>query len=97
MSDHAKGLRFIVTAWPAKGARPNELARTMAPHPLIHQELPYSPEYTIYNRRLACVGMDSATADQVYWMVRRKVILRHTGELPIEVRGPDAEKLLDLD
>ena len=91
-----EGIRFVVTALPGDCARPNELARTMAAHPLIHRELPYNPEYTIYNRRLASVGMDSAGADEVYWMVRRKVILRHTGGLPIEVRGPDAEKLLDL-
>ncbi len=52
MSDYAKGLRFVVMALPANGAHPNELARTMAPHPLIHQELPYNPEYSIYNRRL---------------------------------------------
>lgn len=96
MSDYAKGLRFVVLALPANGAHPNELARTMAPHPLIHQELPYNPEYSIYNHRLTSVGMDGASADEVYWMVRRKVILRHTGELPTEVRGPDAEKLLDL-
>ena len=96
MSDQSNDLRFVITALPARGARPNELARTMAPHPLIYQELPYNPEYTIYNRRLASVSMDGATADEVYWMVRRKVILRHTGELPIEVRGPDAERLLDL-
>ncbi len=95
MSDQAKALRFVVTALPANGARPNELARTMAPHPLIHQELPYSPEYSIYNRRLTSIGMDSASAEEMYWMVRRKVILRHTGELPTEIRGPGAEKLLD--
>ena len=95
MSDQAKALRFVVMALPANGARPNELARTMAPHPLIHQELPYSPEYSIYNRRLTSVGMDSASAEEMYWMVRRKVILRHTGELPTEIRGPGAEKLLD--
>ncbi len=77
MSDHAKALRFVVMALPANGARPNELARTMAPHPLIHQELPYSPVYSIYNRRLTSVGMDSASAEEMYWMVRRKVILRH--------------------
>ncbi len=40
MSDQFKDLRFVVTALPANGARPNELARTMAPHPLIYQELP---------------------------------------------------------
>ena len=95
MSDQAKALRFVVMALPANGARPNELARTMAPHPLIHQELPYSPEYSIYNRRLTSVGMDSASAEEMYWMVRRKVILRHTGELPTEIRGPGAEKLLN--
>ena len=38
-------------------ARPNELARTMAPHQLIHQELPYDPEYFVYNRRLATSSM----------------------------------------
>ena len=26
---------------------------------------------------------------------RCSVILRHTGELPLEIRGPDAEKLLN--
>ena len=36
------------------------------------------------------------TADEVYWLVRRKVIFRHTGELPTDIRGPDAEKLLNL-
>ena len=35
-------------AFPAEGDRPNELARTMAPHPLIYQELPYNPKYTIW-------------------------------------------------
>ena len=40
--------------------------------------------------------MDNATADEVYWLVRRKVIFRHTGELPTDIRGPDAEKLLNL-
>jgi glycine cleavage system aminomethyltransferase T len=96
MTDLSKGLRFVVNALPSEGARPNELARTMAPHPLIYQELPYSPEYTIYNRRLASVGMSNLTADEVYWKVRRQVILRHTGELPLEICGPDAEKLLNL-
>ncbi len=96
MTNHHLNLKFVVTASAAKGARPNELARTMAPHPLIYQELPYNPEYTIYNRRLASVGMDNYTADEVYWAVCCQVIMRHTGELPLEMRGPDAEKLLNL-
>lgn len=96
MTNHHTNLKFVVTASEASGARPNELVRTMAPHPLIYQELPYNPKYTIYNRRLAAVEMDNYTADEVYWAVRRKVIMRHTGELPLEIRGPDAEKLLNL-
>ena len=96
MTTHHTNLKFVVTASEASGARPNELARTMAPHPLIYQELPYHPKYTIYNRRLAAVEMDNYTADEVYWAVRRQVIMRHTGELPLEIRGPDAEKLLNL-
>ena len=36
------------------------------------------------------------TDDEMYWAVRTGVILRHTGELPIEISGPDAETLLNL-
>ena len=75
--------------------RPNELARTMAPHPLIHQELPYDPTYFVYNRRLATASLNNLSADEVYWRVRQSVILRHTAELPLEIRGPDVEILLN--
>ncbi len=88
------GLRFVVHPLPAAGVRPNELARTMIPHPLMYQELPYNPEYTIYNGRLTPAYLDHATADEMYWKVRREVILRHTGELPLEITGPNAETLL---
>ena len=44
-------VRFAVKALPA-AARPNEMTHTMAPHPLVHQELPYDPEYFLYNHRL---------------------------------------------
>ena len=46
-------LQIAVTVRRTAMERPNELARTMAPHPLIHQELPYDPTYFVYNRRLA--------------------------------------------
>ncbi len=88
-------VRFAVRALPWAGERPNELNRTMAAHPLMYQELPYEPEYTIYNRRLTPASLTNATADEMYWKVRREVILRHTGELPVEVEGPDAAELLD--
>ncbi len=95
MTNRQTNLQFVVTAMPVRGSGPNELERTMARHPLIYQELPYNPRYSVYNRRLASVSMDIASAEEMYWMVRRKVILRHTGELPTEIRGPDAERLLD--
>ena len=31
----------------------------------------------------------------MYWAVRTNVIFRHTGELPIEISGRDAETLLN--
>ena len=88
-------LQIAVTVRQTTTARPNELARTMAPHPLIHQELPYDPTYFVYNRRLATASLNNLSADEVYWRVRTSVILRHTGELPLEIHGPDAEALLN--
>ncbi|HKK34844.1 MAG TPA: aminomethyltransferase family protein [Paracoccaceae bacterium] len=88
-------LRFAVLPLAADDARPNEFSGAMAPHPLIRQEMPYGPRYTIYNRRLTAMSMTEGSADDAYWKLRRQAILRHTGELPIEVRGPDAEALLN--
>ena len=88
-------VRFAVLPLASEEGRSSEFARTMAPHPLVYQELPYGPEYTIYNGRLTAMSMTSATRNGAYWSLRRQVILRHTGELPIEVRGPDAVKLMN--
>ncbi len=95
MLNHGQGFRFAVKAFPADNVRSSQLDRAMVPHPLIYQELPHNPEYFVYNHRLASGSMNNATADEVYWMVRRTAVLRHTGELPLEIRGPDAEKMLD--
>ena len=86
-------LRFVVKALPADGVPPSEFSRTMAPHPLMYQELPHDPEYQLYNDRLTPVRFADVTADEMYWKVRREVVLRHTGEMPIEFVGPDAERL----
>jgi len=95
MSDRLANLRFAAKPYHAPGARPRELARTMAPHPLSYQELPYDPAYTLYNGRLTPELLNHATDDEMYWNVRTGVIFRHTGELPIEISGPDAEALLN--
>ena len=95
MINESEEVRFAVKALPASGARPNELTHTMAPHPLVYQELPYDPEFLLYNHRLTAMRLSNSTPDEAYWRVRRQVILRHTGELALEVRGPDAARMLD--
>jgi aminomethyltransferase len=96
MATESTQVRFAVLPLASPTARASEFARTMVPHPLVYQELPYVPEYTIYNRRLTAMAMTNGSPDDAYWKLRRQVILRHTGELRIEVRGPDAERLLNL-
>lgn len=91
-----EGVRFAVKALPGDGAKGEEFMRAMAPHPLVHQELPYDPEFGLYNGRLVAQHLTSATPEEMYWTIRRKAVLRHTGELPLEIRGADAERFLDL-
>lgn len=69
---------------------------TLSAHPLAHQELPYQPEYAVYAGRVvsARMGVDSHP-DDMYWQLRRRVVVRHTAELPTEIRGPDAVRLAD--
>lgn len=96
MAHELRDIRFVVKALPAAGVRPNEfVANTMQVHPLTNLELDFDPEYTLYNHRLTPSRLNNASADDMYWKLRREVILRNTGELPVEVRGPDAEKLLN--
>lgn len=95
MRDFTDDLRFAVLPRTGDGQHRSEFAGTMATHPLVHQELAHAPEYTLYNRRLTAVAMGAIPPDEAYWRLRRHAILRHTGELPIEVRGPDAERLLN--
>lgn len=91
-----RDMRFAVLPLGPEHDRGSEFGRTMVPHPLAHQELAYAPRYTIYNRRLTAMSMAAISADEAYWRLRRHAILRHTGEMPIEIRGPDAERLLNL-
>ena len=94
-SHESRHYRFAVTPLSADDGRSRQIPRNMAPHPLNYQELPFAPEYFVYNGRLASDRMNNATDEETYWLVRRRVILRHTGERPIEVRGADAEALLN--
>jgi glycine cleavage system aminomethyltransferase T len=85
---------FVVMPVPGDGG-PSEFRQSMAPHPLIHQELPHAPRFGVYNRRLRSLTYETVRAEDIYWRLRRHVVLAHTGELATEIRGPDAEALLD--
>ena len=41
------------------------------------------------------VCFDDHSTEDGYWRLRREAALLHTGEYPLEFRGPDAERLLD--
>ena len=74
---------------------PSEFRQSMLPHPLAHQELPYDPDFGIYNRRLRSIHYGTVATEDLYWRLRRRVGLSHTGELATEIRGPDAEAMLN--
>ena len=44
--------RFSAKAFPSKGFGTSVLERTVAPHPLSFQELPFVSECRLYNKRL---------------------------------------------
>ncbi|MFT5503876.1 MAG: glycine cleavage system aminomethyltransferase T [Gammaproteobacteria bacterium] len=83
--------RFTIKALPTEGVRPHHLAAYMKVHPLSYMELPFDPEYSLYNNRMTPERLNNVTDDEQYWAVRQKVILRNTGEFPVQISGPDAE------
>jgi len=89
-------VRFAVKALPLGGPNRAELMRTMMPHPLVYQELPFDPEFGLYNNRLVSLRFPSVPAEDMYWAVRREAVTRHTGEYALEIRGPDAVRLLNF-
>ena len=87
--------RYVIKAIPIETGNSVELARPMQTHPLSYQELDLDPEYTNYaDGRFTLEKLSNASPDEMYWKVRQEIILRHTGEHPYEISGPDAEKLL---
>lgn len=94
MSDTNHGVQFVVKPVPTTGGA-SEFRQSMAPHPLVHQELPHDPAFGVYNRRLRSLSYGNADPHDLYWRLRRQVMVSHTGELPTEIRGPDAEALLE--
>ena len=95
MKNSINNFRFVVKPIPLKNNKTVELARPMKIHPLIYQELPYDPEYTNYaDGRFTLEKLSNVTAEEMYWKARQEIILRHTGEHPFEISGPDSLKFL---
>ena len=94
MHQSLKKVRFSIKPSISEKNHPIELARTMSVHPLTYQELPFDPEYSYYAGRLTTEKLTNASPNEMYWKTKQEVILRHTGEHPYEISGPDAIKLL---
>ena len=87
--------RYTIKAIPIEDRRPIELNSTMKPHPLSYMELPFDPDYSLYCNRMTPERLNHVTDDEQYWAVRQKVILRNTGEFPVEISGPNAETFVN--
>lgn len=68
---------------------------SLSRHPYHEIERPLGPHYCVYNRRLMAVCFDSKSTEDGYWRLRQKAAVLNTGELPLQFKGPDTEKLLD--
>ena len=71
-----------------------DYAQTRHPYHMI--ERPMGPHYCLYNRRHMAVCFDQQSTEDGYWLLRQKAAVLHTGELPLQFEGPDAERLLDI-
>ncbi|MEM9147405.1 MAG: aminomethyltransferase family protein [Pseudomonadota bacterium] len=76
-------------------SRPGAAVGALSRHPFHAHERPMGPHYCVYNRRFMVVCFDSRSVEDGYWLLRQRVGLLHTGELPLEIKGPDAETLLN--
>ena len=94
MANSKSNTAFVVKPVPSGGG-PSEFRQSMAPHPMVDQELPHDPQFGIYNRRLRSLEYGNVPTEDLYWRLRRQVGLAHTGELATEIRGPDAEAMLN--
>jgi aminomethyltransferase len=82
--------RDLITTRPGAGWDFN-----MSRHPFHAIEAPLGPHYTVYNRRYMAVCFDKVSTEDGYWLLKQKAAVLHTGEWPIQFKGPDAEALLD--
>lgn len=94
LNQEVNGVEYVVTPVTSTGGAV-EFRQSMLPHPLTYQELAHEPHFGIYNGRLRSLSYRNGDANEFYWRLRRQVMLSHTGELPTEIRGPQAAQMLD--
>lgn len=63
--------------------------------PFYRYDLADGAKYCIYNHRMMPVSVTTSDREEGYWALRRDVTRLDTGELPTEIAGPDAGRLLD--
>jgi aminomethyltransferase len=68
---------------------------SLSRHPYHMIERPFGPHYCVYNRRQMACCFDKLDTVDGYWRLRQQAAVLHTGEFPLQFRGPDAERLLD--
>ena len=90
MSSSDGGTRDLLTTMPGAG-----WDFGMSRHPYFEIERPFGPHYTVYNRRHMACSFDKISTVDGYWLLRQKAAVLHTGEWPVQFKGPDAERLLD--
>jgi aminomethyltransferase len=69
---------------------------SLSRHPYHEIERPFGPHYCVYNRRLMACCFDKLSTEDGYWLLRQKAAILNTGEFPLQFKGPDAKRLLDL-
>ena len=68
---------------------------SLSRHPYHHIEQPFGPHYCVYNRRQMACCFDAISTEDGYWKLRQEAAVLHTGELPLQFKGPDAAHLLN--
>jgi glycine cleavage system aminomethyltransferase T len=63
--------------------------------PFYDRALACGATFVVYNRRMMPVSLKTSDRFEGYWALRRGVTRLDTGELPTEIAGPDAERLLN--
>ena len=64
--------------------------------PFIEFDYARNATFLVYNGRLMPISFEDSNRIDDYWSLRKNAAMYPTGELPTEIKGPDAERLCDL-